>query len=824
MTQINQAPVTPLPARQSETQLARDLKCFDITMVGVGAMIGAGIFALTGIAAGIAGPGLILAFALNGILTLCTAMVYAEVGSAIPGAGGGYLWTKFGMPGPSAFLVGWMDWLAHAVAGSLYAVVFGSYVVWGMQTLFGWGVAPSGAEHGDMGTLFGLNAWYIAKAFTIAVCLFFVWVNYRGSSETGRTGNIITVSKIVTIVIFIGFGLVALWRGASGGGAGGVGGAGAGNNFAPFLPMGSSGVLVAMGITFIAFEGYEIIVQAGEEVENPRRNIPRAIFWSLAVVIPIYLLVAIVCIGALAIPPHLLQPEGPYAVGQTWAYLAALGETGVAEAANQFMPWGTGAILLVIGALLSTMSALNATTYSSTRVSFAMGRDHTLPGVMATISPRTRTPVVALLASGVLITFVAVTLDAERVAAATCVMFLLVFAAVNLSAIMIRRKYSDRLQYGYLMPLYPFLPILAIIGQLAVAGFLFWHEPLSMYITAGWIGLGLLIYVTYSQRQHHELKATPVVFEQHALSGEAAPRVLVPVANPTNAGALIELGSRLARADGSGLLVLHAVGVPEQLPLSATGGFVSAARELVDSSLATAAAAGVSAMGLVRVSHHPARCIIDTIIERKCRTLILGWTGPKQPRTPYDGKLGTRRPLLGSQIDRVLFHADVNTIMLRGSLPTDPMRIVIPIVNPRQGRFAIDVAEAVAGEATAIELIHVVRDAAGGTGSAAAIMQEIFDSPSLGNVTSRRGLSVTMRLLNNSDVTGAIATAAAGADLVIVGGTAETWWKRQAFTPFHAQLAGLFTGPMLLVRRRSGAARFASQLTVEFFASKEPEQ
>ena len=114
-------------------------------MVGVGAMVGAGIFALTGIASGAAGPGLILAFALNGILTMCTAMVYAEIGSAIPAAGGGYLWTKFGLPGPSAFLAGWMDWLAHAVAGSLYAVIFGSYTVWGLQTILGWGEPPTGA-------------------------------------------------------------------------------------------------------------------------------------------------------------------------------------------------------------------------------------------------------------------------------------------------------------------------------------------------------------------------------------------------------------------------------------------------------------------------------------------------------------------------------------------------------------------------------------------------------------------------------------------------------------------------------------------------------
>ncbi|MHC4990662.1 MAG: APC family permease, partial [Planctomycetota bacterium] len=282
------------------TELARDLRLFDITMVGVGAMVGAGIFALTGIAAGAAGPGLILAFALNGVLTLCTAMVYAEVGSAIPGAGGGYLWTKFGLPGPGAFLAGWMDWLAHAVAGSLYAVVFGTYVVWGMQTIFGWGVPPTGADDDALGTLFGIEAFWVAKTLTLLVCLAFIYINYRGSAETGKAGNIITVSKIFTIGLFIAFGLAALVRGGGGDDAAGVSA-----KFSPFLPEGGSGVLVAMGLTFIAFEGYEIIVQAGEEVVEPRRNIPRAVFWSLAIVIPIYLLVAIVCLGAMSVPTAL---------------------------------------------------------------------------------------------------------------------------------------------------------------------------------------------------------------------------------------------------------------------------------------------------------------------------------------------------------------------------------------------------------------------------------------------------------------------------------------------------------------------------------------
>ena len=120
-------------AEQTRTELSRDLGLFTITMVGVGAMIGAGIFVLTGIAAGTAGPALMLAFAANGLVTFLTALAYAELGSAIPEAGGGYLWVKEGLPGPNAFLAGWMSWFAHSVAGSLYALGFSSYLGFVLQ-------------------------------------------------------------------------------------------------------------------------------------------------------------------------------------------------------------------------------------------------------------------------------------------------------------------------------------------------------------------------------------------------------------------------------------------------------------------------------------------------------------------------------------------------------------------------------------------------------------------------------------------------------------------------------------------------------------------
>ena len=326
------------------------------------------------------------------------------------------------------------------------------------------------------------------------------------------------------------------------------------------------------------------------------------------------------------------------------------------------MPWGTGAILLVIGALLSTMSALNATTFSSTRVSFAMGRDHYLPDAMASISPKTRTPVFALVASGILITIVAVTLPVEKVAAATCVMFLLVFAAVNIASITIRRKYGDKLRYGYVVPGYPIVPIVAAVGQLGIAVFLFMHEPMASIITAGWVGLGLLIYYLYSRRQEHEHRASAVLFEQSVPVTNAAQQVLVPVANPASTAPLMELASRLAVIDSTHVTALHVVGIPEQLPYTSAAPFAAAGREVVDQALKTAHELELDASGLVRLSRSPGQSIVETINERDITTLVMGWGGPRRSRS-------VRSIMIGTEIDHVLTRADANTIVLRGTLP-----------------------------------------------------------------------------------------------------------------------------------------------------------
>jgi APA family basic amino acid/polyamine antiporter len=351
-----------------EVTLTRNLGLFAVTMIGVGGMIGAGIFALTGIAAGVAGPALVLVFLLNGLVTLLTAMAYAELGSVFSRAGGGYVWVKEGLGGTHGFLAGWMSWFAYIAAGSLYGLTFGRFA----------------AELWDMAALpaLGLSVPQMSLGFMTLIIIAFTAINYQGSAETATTGNIITMTKVVILGLFVIFGTLAMGRTE----------AWQVRFTTGLLPNGVSGVLAAMGLTFIAFEGYEIIAQSAEEVVNPSRNIPRATFLSIFIAVAIYLLVSITAIGATTPPAGM----------KAYEYLGLKKEVAIVEVAQQVFPWGIGAVVLLLSGLVSTMSALNATTYSASRVSFAMGRDHNLPALFARVHPRRHTPSWAVVCSGAL--------------------------------------------------------------------------------------------------------------------------------------------------------------------------------------------------------------------------------------------------------------------------------------------------------------------------------------------------------------------------------------------------------------------------------------
>lgn len=187
-----------------ETELSRDMSLADITFIGVGAMIGAGVFALTGFAAGIAGPALLLAFLLNGVVALFIAVSYAELGAAFPEAGGGYLWVKEALMDPNGFYAGWMSWFAHAVAASLYAVTFGAFTVTAITTAT---ALPAEFE------LFGfVTAHMLEKAIAVVIITIFAYINFRGAEETGTAGIVVTVIKLVILGLFVIFGVLATFQ------------------------------------------------------------------------------------------------------------------------------------------------------------------------------------------------------------------------------------------------------------------------------------------------------------------------------------------------------------------------------------------------------------------------------------------------------------------------------------------------------------------------------------------------------------------------------------------------------------------------------------
>jgi basic amino acid/polyamine antiporter, APA family len=559
-------------------------------MVGIAAMIGGSIFVLTGPAIGLAGSAVIIAFIVNATITLFTAMAYAELGSAMPEAGGGYLWVREGLPRPNAFISGWMAWFAHIVAGSLYAVSFASFLNGLlMQLNLFKGV-------GSEGTLLILGIIPLDKVIAIASVAAFTYVNFKGTSETGKTGDIVTVIQLGLIFALIGAGLWTMhanpgWR----------------MNFSDFMPMGIAGVVAAMGLTFIAFEGYEVIVQTGEEVKNPKRNIPRAIFISLSAVVVLYCLIAFVSIGA-------IFPEGGIA---SWKFIGDQGELGISAAAELIIPYG--AFIVLGGGMISTLAALNATTFSSARVAFAMGRHYNLPHKFSAIHPKNKTPYVAILLSGLIMAVMASGLPLDQIAIAAGVIFLLLFTQVNLAAINIRRIYGDKLDYGFKTPFFPVIPIIGIFLKIGLAIYLLVTEPLSWVITIVWVAIGFAVYRVYIFRKELEHYA-PTVTSEGALERKAF-RILI-LYTPENPDRLIKFAIRVAKENNGEVDVLRVITVPEQTPLSAGIAFADSAKRAYKPLEETLDKEGITNHYLARISHDATEAILATIEEQHIDLLL----------------------------------------------------------------------------------------------------------------------------------------------------------------------------------------------------------
>ncbi len=772
-------------------ELSRDLRFFDITMIGIGAMIGAGIFVLTGSAARLAGPAALIALVINGLVTLVTAFTYAELGSAYSQAGGGYVWARESLPPPIGFISGWFSWAATLIACALYAAAFGKFLALALDVLgVGSSVLPPEVSLG------GLTFNPLTQGVTAFIIIFFVMVNYVGAQTTGRTESVMTIGKMVVLGLFIALGISAMLRDPT-----------LPQRFvADFAPAGGGGILLAMGITFIAFEGYEIIAQSGEEVKDPRRNIPRAIFVSIFVVVIFYVLTFTVALGVIGCPDPsqaYLCLGDPKAVGLPPANpeLAMI-------RAGESLAGTLGLTIMLVGGFLATTSALNATLYSSSRVSFAMGRDGTLPRSLGRVHPKRQSPGNAVLASGIIIMVFALVLPIEQIAASAAVMFLLLFAIANMSLIALRKKRPD-LDPGFRVPLFPYIPIVGIVANIGLAIYVLNFSgqvigglstgQVAWYIAILWLSIGLT-YRFFSggrteieaprvvRREILEVIATPV--RRRAREGR---RVLLPIRDPGNL-AMVRAAAQIAKERESELLLLHVIEVPRNMPpKSVRFAYVNDRIRTLRPAERAARDVGVPVSVVVKISHRVYDTILEAVVEEGADLLVLGWRGERPAR-------GGR--ILGSNIDFLVQRVNVDVVVMKTvGMKEKLKRITLLAGRTSHVNYAARITAQLARENEArVTVLSVVPQRAQEE-EAIALAHRLME------VFVEAEVPHEHKIVYSGSVLSAVERAARDTDLLVMGASPTWVLRKYAFGPLEDRIAKRITSPVLMVRKAVEAAK-----------------
>lgn len=735
------------PAGQSVTvTLRRDLGLFDVTMIGVGAMIGTSIFVLIGVTVNEVGPAILLVLVLNAIATMFTATTYAELGSTFPEAGGGYLWAKKGLRHPAAFLSGWMSWFGHTVACSYYGLGLGFAMV-AFSRYFGI-------------DFFGMGDEMIIKSFASIAIIFFLVVNYSGVGATGKTGDMITLVQILIVTFFVAFAVLYALD---------LKDVHVLDNFDPILPEGKNlgNIFMVMGFTFIAFEGYEIIVQCGEEVKDPKKNIPRAIFISVLVATLLYVSVAFAC----------LVNFSPEWIGQE-------GENAVISVSERVIPY-FGAPLLIVGSVLSAMAALNATVFSSSRVSFAMGRDKSLPKMFGSVHKKRRVPHNAILVTGLIMLFMALFFPLEVVVASTSIMFLLLFTLANAAAIKLRSRLT-RIDIGYRTPLFPLFPVVGIVCSMAIAIYLYVFMPLAWYITIVWVAVGLALSVLAKPSEEFQSIVERKRVPQKPLSKDQIDRYRVFLAlGDLGDLRLVETAGIIARYFKGDLTVNNVVEVPRAMPLEAISrDYVDEIAEGLKKAVKVAPST-VSVRPVVSVSYYVPGAILDQIKHEAANLLVLGWKGTRR----------RGRTILGRNLDEVVRRAPCDVAIIKTKRLTKSIEKILVVSGKYyETRKALLLALPLAREyGASIEILAVItedRQVALAKGNAER----------LSKICARVNVPHEVRHLRSRSLVSTVQEEAKKADLLVMGAGAQTAIERTMFGASYDRIIRSVDVPVMVLK------------------------
>ncbi|TCK59590.1 amino acid permease [Curtobacterium sp. PhB136] len=433
--------------------LRRTLGVWHLTMISVGATLGTGILVVLGTAVPLAGPAVWISFVVAGVAALLSALSYAEMAGAVPTSGSSYSYTYATMGEGIAWVCGWCLVLEYAVSVAAVAVGASEYVD---ETLRVFGLhlpAALSAPPGDGG---------VVNLPAAALVLIATAVLLPGARESAWVNTLMVMVKIALLVFFV---IVAFSAFRAG-------------NFEPLAPMGAAGVTAAASRLFFSYIGFDAASTAGEEAKNPRRDLPRAIIGSIALITALYILVAIAAIGA--------RPWTSFS--STEASLVRI----VVDVTGQPLV----ALVFSIGAVIAIASVVLTVLYGQTRILLTMARDGLVPKVFGRVSHRTGTPIANTLIVGVVVTIVAALVPLGELADATSIGTLVAFALVNVSVIILRRS-QPGLERSYRVPFFPVVPILGTLSCALLAVFLGAGTWIAFAI---WMLAGAALYALYGRR------------------------------------------------------------------------------------------------------------------------------------------------------------------------------------------------------------------------------------------------------------------------------------------------------------------------------------
>ncbi len=454
----------PVPEMSQETgsdtgqsELARSIGLFQLSMFGVGATIGTGIFIVLTQAVPKAGPAVILSFVIAGVVAGLTAICYAELASAVPVSGSSYSYAYATLGELPAMGVAACLLLEYGVSAAAVAVGWSQYLNEFLDNVFGFTIPDNLAQAPEQGGVFNLPA-----VILIALCTLLL---IRGASESAKVNAVMVLIKIGVLVLFIIIGLQG-WNS---------------DNLSPFAPFGLTGITSAAGIIFFSYIGLDAVSTAGEEVKDPRRTMPLAILISLVTVTGLYILVTLVAVAAQPYKEFEGQQAGLSAIlekvtGSTWP-----------------------ATVLAAGAVVSIFSVTLVVLYGQTRILFAMSRDGMLPELFHKVNRRTLTPVPNTLIVAVVIALLAGLIPIDFLAEMTSIGTLVAFLVVSIGVMVLRRTHPE-LPRGFKVPLYPITPILSIAGCIWIIKDL---RAVTIWVFLIWVSVVLIWYALYGFRHSH---------------------------------------------------------------------------------------------------------------------------------------------------------------------------------------------------------------------------------------------------------------------------------------------------------------------------------